>query len=110
MNITDLAHLETLAEAHQLAGAGKQIISLSLNQGVLLLSLNGKELLKTTLTENSTDSPSNFSISIGAAKFWRLYGLGKTSGVSSSALSLLRSQPQAEIYAFTSSSIKNFPI
>ncbi len=100
MVITDLEHLELLnASVHTLAGAGRRMISLSLSQGVLLLTLDGKELLKTTLP----DSPSDFSMAIGASKFWRLCQLQKTN-FSSSSITMQGSRARAAIYAFASSS------
>lgn len=101
MIIANLEHLEILtASTHELKGTGKQIISLSLNQGVLLLSLNGKELFKTTLADLSSD----LGLSANAFNLRTLYR-GKISGAGSSAWVFRSSRLNQSSCAFASSSI-----
>ncbi|MBW4465125.1 MAG: hypothetical protein KME07_06750 [Pegethrix bostrychoides GSE-TBD4-15B] len=104
MIITDLEYLDMLTGSNHL-GAGRQTISLSLSQGIVLLSLNGKELFKTTVPD---DNLSDFSISTSVSKFRRLYRLGKSHGISSSALTLLKSWPGIATYTSASSSVEMF--
>lgn len=61
MFIFDLEHLQTLAEAPNILGAGiSNVVSLSLNNDVLSLKLDDKELWNSSIA----NAPSSFMISL----------------------------------------------
>lgn len=123
MIIQNLEHLETLGAVAQATPAstkaasieGGQSLMLALRQGILQLSLNGKELLKTTLT----DYPADVNISIKTGRWPKLYQLGlvgytsdgSVSGVidSSAGVTAWNLLPHQGISAVASSSISVSP-
>jgi hypothetical protein len=86
MIISDLEHLETLAETRKLqGGVSENVISLSLSKGILSLKLNDQDLFTTPYTQ----IPSSFVFSLeGVSKLRSSYKLENINGVVKSSWTL----------------------